>query len=169
MSPSSRKILSYACLLGCTVCLAVGQVMTAQWLALIITLVCGAGWWVAVYKRLAAGWFSVMLVVLVGLAAVGLLAGNPPVLMIFSAALALASWDLALFDRTVTDLASTSAETLTLFENSHYQNLALALGLGLSLAIGGRLLRFEIPLSGLIVLVFLALFGLDRVWRALRH
>lgn len=169
MSLSSRKIFNRVCLIGCTTCLAVGYAIVAQWVALAVIVISGVVWLVAVHKRLAAEWFSVMLVIFVGLAAVGLLTGIPPILMIFSATLALASWDLALFDRMVTGLSSTSAETLTLFEHSHYQSLALALGLGLLMALGGRLLRFEIPLSGMILLVLLGLLGLDRVWRGLRN
>ncbi len=167
MSMSSRKTLSLVCPMACAAGLAVGYAIVAQWIALAVILLTSLAWLLAAHKWPAAEWVSMALVVFVGLAAAGLFAGVSPSLMIFSATLALASWDLALFDQVVTDLSSTSPETITLFENRHYQSLILALGLGLLIAVAGRMIHFEIPLGGMIFLVILALLGLDRVWRAL--
>jgi hypothetical protein len=109
----------------------------------------------------------VALVISVVWGAVGLLVDASPVLMILGTTLALASWDLMLLDHTLTSCANASAETIGLFEHRHYQSLALALGLGLLIVIAGRMIHFEIPLGGMIILAILAMFSLDRIWRTL--
>jgi len=138
--------------------------MVEQWIALAAVLLTLLLWLLA-RKRSSAGQLSVALVVSVGLAAAGLFAGVSPLLVSLSATLALASWDLVLLDHTLTSSSNSSAKTITLFENGHYQSLALALGLGLLIAVTGRTIHFQIPLGGMILLVILALFSLDRVWR----
>jgi hypothetical protein len=108
---------------------------------------------------------SLALVFSVSLAAAGLLTGATPLLMMLGAALALAGWDVVLWNR---DLASNSTSTpLTLIESKHYQSLAVALGLGLLAAIAGRMFRIQIPFGGMFLLVILAFIGLERVWHTL--
>jgi hypothetical protein len=163
---SWRKILSLVCPIASAVCLAVAYAQVGRWIALAIVLLTFLAWLLA-RKRPSIGLSSTALVISVGLAAAGLFAGASPFLMMLSATFALASWDLVLLDHTLTDDSNSSAKTIALFENRHYQSLALALGLGLLVAVTGQLIHLQIPLGGMILLVILALFGLDRVWRAL--
>jgi hypothetical protein len=163
---SWRKILNLVCPIVYAVCLAVAYAQVRQWTSLAIVLLTFLAWLLA-RKRPSIELSSTVLLISVGLAAAGLFAGASPFLMMLSATFALASWDLVLLDHTLTDNANSSAKTIALFENRHYQNLALALGLSLLIAVAGQLIRLQIPLGGMILLVILALFGLDRVWRAL--
>jgi hypothetical protein len=148
----------------CAACLAVGYALAGQWAALAAVLIALLAWLLA--RQGLSTWLSpAALVISVGLAAAGLFAGDSPTLMILSATLALASWDLVLLDHTLA--GGSSAKTVTLLEKKHYQSLALALGLGLLAAVTGQMIRFQIPFGGMVLLVILALFSLDRLWRTL--
>ena len=161
-----RRILSLVCPMICAACLAAGYAANGGWIAIAASASTGLMWLLA-YKRPASLPPSGALVISVVWGAVGLLADATPILMILSTTLALVGWDLMLLDHTLTGCANSSAQTISLFENRHYQSLALALGPGLLIVIAGRMIHIEIPLGGLIVLTILALFGLDRIWRAL--
>ncbi len=161
-----RRILSLACPMICAACLAAGYAANGGWIAVVAGASTGL-MWLLVYKRPASWPPSVALVVAVIWGAVGLLVDATPVLMIINTTLALAGWDLMLLDHTLTSCTNSSAETISLFERRHYQGLALALGLGLLIVIAGRMIQFEIPLGGLIILAILAMFSLDRIWRTL--
>ena len=161
-----RRILSLVCPMNCAACLAAGYAANGGWIAIAASASTGLMWLLA-YKRPASLPPSGALVISVVWGAVGLLADATPILMILSTTLALAGWDLMLLDHTLTGCANSSAQTISLFENRHYQGLALALGPGLLIVIAGRMIHIGIPLGGLIVLTILALFGLDRIWRAL--
>ena len=101
--------------------------------------------------------------------AAGLLASAPALLMILSATFALASWDLVLFDYSLSDNPISSAATRALFQNRHYRSLALALALGLLIVFVGRTIQVQAPLIIIVLLVLLALFSIDRLWRALKE
>jgi hypothetical protein len=162
-----RRILSFVCPVTCVACLAVGYASNRQGIALVIALLILPVWLLA-RKRPSSMPPSVALVISVSIATVGLFAGVSSFLMILSATLALASWDLVLLDQTLTGSSVSSAKAITLFENRRYQSLALALGPGLLIAVTGQMIHLQIPFIGLVLLVILALFSLDRVWRALR-
>jgi hypothetical protein len=160
-----RKTLSLVCLLACVACLVAGYALVGQWITLAAILLTFPVWLLA--RRWPSTWLpSTALVISIGLAAAGLMAGASPLLMILSATFALASWDQVLLDHTLTDRSS-SAKTIVLFENRHYRSLAVALGLGLLIAVTGRMIRFQIPLGVMIILVIVVLFSLDRIWRTL--
>jgi hypothetical protein len=161
-----RRILSLACPMICAACLVAGYAANGGWIAVAAGVSTGLIWLLS-YKRPASLPPSVALVISVVWGAVGLLVDAAPFLMILGTTLALASWDLMLLDHTLTSCANSSAQTIRLFENRHYQSLALALGPGLLIVIAGRMIQFEIPLGGMIVLVILAMFSLDRIWRTL--
>jgi hypothetical protein len=160
-----RKTLSLVCPLACAACLVVGYALVGQWIAPTAILLTFLLWLFSC--RWPSTWLpSTALVISVGLAAAGLMAGASPLLMILGATFALASWDQVLLDHTLTDRSS-SAKTIVLFENRHNQGLALALGLGLLIDVTGRMIRFQLPLGVMIILVILVLFSLDRIWRTL--
>jgi len=148
-------------------CLASGYAVTGQGIAVVIALLTLPLWLLA-RKRPVTVPPSVALATSVCIGAAGLLTRAPSVLMILGAALALASWDLVLWQQTLTDNSISSAQTIALLETRHYQSLALALAPGLLIAITGPLIRVQLPFMGLVLLVILALFSLDRVWRTLK-
>lgn len=98
-----------------------------------------------------------------------MLAGAPPMLLILSAAFALASWDLVLFDHILADNPISSVPTIGLFQARHYRSLALALGLGLLIVLVGRTIQVQISFVIMGLLVLLALLSIDRLWRTLKE
>ena len=160
----SRKILSLACALACVLCLAAGYAQAGQWLALLGVLPALLAWlagfkWPQRWLPLAGLLLSICL------AAAGLFTGAASVLMILSAAFALAAWDMILWNLSLD--ASALTDTPALLARSHYISLALAIGAGLLAALGGRLLRLQLPFGVLIFLVLLALLSLERLWHTL--
>jgi hypothetical protein len=157
-----RKLLKLFCPTACAACLVAGYALTENWMALVPIGLVWAAWLFAV------NWpASLLLVASVALAASGLWLGASPFLMIPAAVLSLASWDVVRWNGFLT--GDLSSEVEARLERAHYAWLGLTLGLGLLAALGGRLIQFPLPLGGLIVLVLLALLGLDRIWRLLKH
>ncbi|NMB59751.1 MAG: hypothetical protein GYA12_11315, partial [Chloroflexi bacterium] len=58
-------------------------------------------------------------------------------------------------------------ETISRFEQHHLRSLALAMGVGLSIAIIGRFINLKVPFILLFAIILLILFGLDRLWSQL--
>jgi ABC-type Mn2+/Zn2+ transport system permease subunit len=102
------------------------------------------------------------LVLSTGLAAVGILSGGQPFLLALGVMAALASWDLVLLENS---LGGGPPQQAAFFEGRHLKSLALAIGLGtLGVAVGvGGALQLSLPFGGLILLVALILFCLDRL------
>jgi hypothetical protein len=156
------------CPIVCTICLAAGHAVNGWGIVMMAGASTGLTWglakkWPATLLPLAA------LVISIAWGAAGLLAGAPSLLMILSAAFALASWDLVLFDHILADNPISSAPTLALFQNRHYRGLALALGLGLLIVLAGRTIQMQISFVIIGLFVLLALFSIDRVWSALKE
>jgi hypothetical protein len=148
----------------CAACLAAGYAANGGAIAIAAGASTGLIWLLA-YKQPARLPPAMALIISVIWGAVGLLVGATPALMILGTTLALAGWDLILLDQTLTRCANSSATANSLFEQRHYQSLALALGLGGLIVAAGRMIHVEIPLGGMILLVILAMFSLDRIWR----
>jgi len=161
-----RRILALIFPLAGLACLVIAFIQVQQWLALAAVILPLLAWLFSArwtYRGLPlAG-----LLLSIALSGLGLLIGVAPVLMIISAALALAGWDLLLWHYTLP--ADLPAATLSRLAYSHYRSLALALALGLLAALAGRLLRLQLPFGVLILLVILALFSLERLWHSLGH
>ncbi len=159
-----RKILRLVFSILCVTSLGLGYATTRTWIAIFVVVLTLLAWLSAI--QWPVGLLAYLaLVVSVGLAAAGVLTGATPLWMLLGAALALASWDMVLWNRTSADNSLTLS--LTLFESKHYQSLALALGPGLLAVVAGRLLHFQIPFGWMVVVVILALFSLERIWRTL--
>jgi hypothetical protein len=160
-----RKTFFFVCLVVSTLCLAAGFTLAGQWLGVLFAILTGPAWWLA--RKYPVSWLP--LICLFGsvcLAATGLLIGSSPLLMICGSGAALAVWDLLFLEAA---LGSNPSEGQTRqYENKHLQSLALALGFGLSVAILGRLLDLQIPFVLLMFFIAVALFGLDRVWGAIK-
>jgi mannose/fructose/N-acetylgalactosamine-specific phosphotransferase system component IID len=161
-----RKILTLICPLLTALCLAFGYSMIEPWIAFTAALITVLVWLFAC--KWSSTWLpSAALVVSVSLAAIGLLVGATPFLMLLGALLALTSWDLVFLDHVLSGNSPT--KTVTLLERNHYQRLSLALGLTLLGTITGRIIHVQIPFGGMILLVMLAFFGFGRVWRMLSN
>lgn len=159
------RTLGLMCPIAYAAFLAIGYAQVGQWIMLAVYILNFLAW-LFTFRWPSIELTSTALVISVGSAALGLLSGTVPFLMILGVTFALAGWDLALWDHSRVGIIASSAKTAALFENRHFQSLALALGLGLLAAVTGQLIHFQIPLGGMILLVILALFSLDRVLRA---
>ncbi len=163
-----RRTISLACPIVCTLCLAAGHTVNGWGIAVMAGASTGLAWWLA-NKRPATALPIAAFVISIAWDAAGLLARTPSLLMFLSAAFALVSWDLVQFDHILTDNPISSTSTIALFQNSHYRSLALALGLGLLIVFVGRTIQVQISFVSIGLLVLLALFSIDRIWRALRE
>jgi hypothetical protein len=158
---SLRKILGLLSLILTVLCLGIGFATIgpgAVFAAVLLTLLV----WLFAYKWPSTWLSTAALVLTVGLAAAGLLTGAISFLMLVGAIFALANWDMSFLELV---LAGNPSKAVTLLEKKHFQSLALALGLTLLATFTGRIIRFQIPFIGLMLLVALAIFGLGRVWR----
>ena len=163
-----RRTISLACPIVCTICLAAGHAVNGWGIVVMAGASTGLAWWLA-NKWPATLLPLAALVISIAWAAAGLLAGASSLLMILSATFALASWDLVLFDHLLADKPISSPPTITLFHNRHYRSLAFALGLGLLIVLAGRTIHVQISFVIIGLLVLLALFSIDRIWRALKE
>ncbi len=155
-----RKTLCWFYLAIALVGLAGGYGLIAQWVGAGIVLVASAAFLLS--NRLAAAWFpSACLVILVGLAVVGLFQGAPAFAMIPGATAALAAWDLVNLDRTMGNIWSSG--TADRFEKRHAQALSVALGLGVVMAVSGKLVPLPIPFVPFVLLILLDMYTLERL------
>ena len=162
-----RRTMSLACPIVCTLCLMAGQAANGWGIAVMAGVSTGLAWWFA-NKRPTTSLPLAAFVISIGWSATGLLAKVPALLMILSATFALASWDLVLFDHILVENPISSTSTIALFQNRHYRGLALALGLGLLIVFIGRTIQLQISFVLIGLFVLLALFSVDRIWRALK-
>jgi hypothetical protein len=159
-----RKILGLICLILTALCLGFGIASVRQWIAFTAGLIALLIWLLA-YKWPSFWLSSTALGLSVSLAAGGLLLSASPFLMLLAVTLALANWDLAFWNDAPADGSSTRA--VSLLEQKHYQSLALVLGLTLLLTVAGRMIRFQIPFVGMLLLVILTFLSLSRLGRML--
>jgi hypothetical protein len=176
-------MICLACPIMGTLCLAAGFAANGWVIAVMAGASTGLAWWLAfqraAYKWSAHKWAANKLpatlpplaafVISLAWSAVGLIVRAPAVLMILSTALALASWDLMLFDHMLSDNPISSTATIVLFQTRHYRSLALALGPGLLLVLVGRTIQLQISFVIIGLLVLIALFSIDRIWRVLKE
>lgn len=157
-----RKTLFFGCIIASTACLDLGFGLVGAWVgALLVTLASFLSWWAAYQKR--SGWTdSAALIVSVIMAAAGLFFGALPSWMIFGASFALGGWDLALFDRALASSPFVQADAA--IERKHYASLGPVLIFGLLVGLLGRLIQIQLSFGAMVVLVLLALIGLDRLW-----
>ena len=163
-----RRTISLVCPIMCTICLAAGLAANGWGIVVMAGASTGLAWWLA-NKWPATSLPLAAFVISIAWDAAGLLASAPALLMILSATFALASWDLVLFDHILADNPISSTPTIALFQNRHYRSLALALGLGLLIVLIGRTIQVQISFVIMGLLVLLALFSIDRIWRALKE
>jgi hypothetical protein len=156
-----RKTLFVVSLVASAFCLAAGFGLVGRWIGVGLAILVGLAWLLA--RKYPATWLPfICLLASVCLAVAGQLSGSSPVLMLWGVGAALAAWDLLLLNVSLDHAAF--REQTSRHENRHLQALALALGCGLGVASFGRLLHIQLPFLVLLLLVVLAIFGLDRIW-----
>jgi hypothetical protein len=162
----SPRISSLGCIFLSTLSLATGFGISGQWLALGLTVVIMAMWLSAFRKD--GGWLATLaLVSAAAQVTVGMLAGASPYLMFPGAILALASWDLTLFDHYLArNAGGPMADRLV---RKHYASLALVMGVGLIALAADQLVRLQIPFLLMVVLAIGLTFFLERAWRSLQR
>jgi hypothetical protein len=160
-----RKSFFVICLIVSMLCLAAGYGIAGKWIGTVIAIITGLAWLLA-RKYPDSGLPVICLVVSVCLAVAGRLMGSPPLLMICGSGFALAVWDLVFLDKALGRVSS-GIQTRQ-YERKHLQSLALALGTGLFVAFLGRLLNFQIPFVIMLLLVVLAIYGLENIWSGIK-
>ncbi|MFT3894431.1 MAG: hypothetical protein QM730_22600 [Anaerolineales bacterium] len=160
-----RKILLAISIIVSVLCLAIGYEIAGRWLGIIITILLLPGWLLA--RKQSYSWLRLTcLLTSIGLAVTGRLLGLPPLLMLFGSTIALAAWDLVLFDAVLSN--SSAREQTRRYENQHIQSLLLVLSFSLLVIFLGRLAIIQIPFIVLILLVAFILFALDRIWNYIK-
>ena len=158
---SLRKASFVICMIVSVFCLVAGYSIPGQWIGALAAILMVPAWLFA--RKYPDSWPPyICLLASICLAVVGKLTGAVPLLMIFGSGFTLAVWDLLFLDAALG--SNSSGEQTRQYENKHLQSLALALGFGLSVSFLGRLLILQIPFLVLVILIAVALFGLERFW-----
>jgi hypothetical protein len=160
-----RKILKLVFPIAWLACLTAGSAGIGLWIVLPGVLL-ALPVWLAAFKW-GSGFFpAAALVLSTGLAAAGLLMSATPVWMILAATFAIAGWDIALFQNNLG--GDPPAQGDDPLEKRHYRNLTMALGIGLSAAVAGSMIRIQIPFGWMLLLAAIALLGLEGLIRNLK-
>ncbi len=156
--------MSLVGLVATTACLATGYLAFGLWIILpILLLVALVG--LSAWREPSTWMPTLALAVNAGLAAIGLLSGAMPFLMILSATLGLAVWDLEMLDRDL--MKGTAIPEAVRFEKKHYAILVVALVPGLLAAAASQVVRIHIPFIVMMLLAILAFACLIQVWSLL--
>jgi len=133
-------------------CLGVGYITGGYWLILPIFIIMLLFW--IFMKNQPVFWpTSSLLVVFIILAAVGMLAELPFMLMIIAGTTALVSWDLMQFNQSM--VGNAAPKTNKSLEKFHLNSLALAAFAGLTLALISSYISLRFPFGLIVVLVLI--------------
>jgi hypothetical protein len=140
--------------------------ITGQWIGILCAIGLGFLWLFA--RKNPGTWLpNICLATSLVLTATGTLTGSHFILSIIGSGFSLAIWDLLLFDASLQK--TTYADQTRLYENTHLKSLSLAVGLGIFTGIIGHSLHLQTPFFLIILMIVLALFGLDRVWLSIKR
>lgn len=155
----TTRMIYFICLAISAVCLFLGYYPASSWQVLAALVVMAVLWFFA--RKSTSLWpTSAILTIYLLVAAGGLLAGYSTYLLIIGSVAALSCWDLALFNQS---LAGDQQQAhVGVLEKNHLQSLGLAALIGLILVIAGLQIRLTLPFGVIVLLVLLALFGLER-------
>lgn len=158
---SIRKISFFLCLAILVISQISVYVLAGQWIGILSAI--GLGFiWLFTRKHSDTWLPHICLAASIILTTTGTLTGSHFILSIISSGFSLAVWDLLLFDASLQK--TTCADQTRRYENRHLQSLSLAVGLGIFAGIVGRSLHLQPPFILIVLMIVLALFGLDRVW-----
>ncbi len=147
------------------VSLAAGFGPARAWLALPAFLAMGL-FWLFTHKQPGIWASSAVLIAYLGMTCISLLSGSSPLLALLGVTAALASWDLVVFERSLA--GAPPAEGLRRLERQHLACLAFAAGIGLLSGFAGISIRIKLPFGVIVLLVLIAVVGIERGWRMLR-
>ena len=160
--PAQTKILARSCALLSILFLLAGYILGRDWILLLLLLAIPLTW-VLFRKSFAGLLLSILLFEYVFLAALGLVLHLSPYLLIVGSAFALAGWELARFWLKLRDAPMRLQDQP--LEALHNRDLALAIGVGLLLALVGLNIRLQLPFGLIAVLALLAAYGLYRAFK----
>jgi len=145
------------CLTISTGCLVAGYVIAGYWLILPVLCVMPLFW---IYTKSRSVFWSAssLLLIYIVLAAIGIIAGIPMMLMIIGCTTALASWDLTQLKQSI--LENARLKTGTSFEKYHLRSLALSLSAGIVLSFASVYINLQLPFGVIVFLTLLAISGL---------
>ena len=133
-------------------CLGVGYITAGYWLILPIFIVMLL-FWISMKNQPVFWPASSLLVVFISLAAVGMLADLPSMLMIIAGTAALVSWDLMLFNQSM--VGNAAPKTNKSLEKHHLNSLPLAAFAGLTLALISSYISLQFPFGLIVILVLM--------------
>jgi hypothetical protein len=150
------KVLSNLLIISLTItigCLGAGYITAGYWLIVPILIVMLLFW--IFTKNQPVFWpASSLMVVFIILAAVGMLADLPLMLMITAGTAALISWDLMQFNQSM--VGNAARKTNMSLEKHHLNSLALAAFAGLALALISSYISLQFPFGQIVILVLLS-------------
>jgi hypothetical protein len=145
--------------------LAAGYATSRLWTGALLILACGSVWLLAQRRRWRLA--SVVLVVFLVTAALGLLVGVGASWMLLGVTAALGAWDLDRFSRRL-ELAQQGARDGEL-ERRHFLRLLMVSGLGLLLGAIALELDLKVGFGMILLLGLLAVLGLGQLVSFLRR
>jgi hypothetical protein len=143
-----------------TFTLALGYALIPLWPGAMIVAALGLTWLIGRQRRV--GWLNDLgFALFIIAAAVGVWWGAPAGWMLAGAVAALTAWDLARFNRHLTQTEQIIGERQ--LRRDHLQRLLLVVGVGLGFGALALSLQLELNLSWAILLGFLVVFSLSRI------
>jgi len=162
---SFRKIIFFISLAILVISQVAAYSLVGQWIGILCAIGLGFLW--LFVRKYSDTWLPhLCLAASLVLTATGTLTGSQFILSIIGSGFSLAVWDLLLFDDSLQKPIFT--EQTSRYENTHLQSLSLAVGLGIFVGIIGRSLHLQTPFILVVLMIALALFGLDRVWISIK-
>jgi len=159
-----RSYVFFISLAMMVICHTAAFFLIGEWIGLISALGLGVLWFL-IHKRNNRWLPHVLLILSLAVSAAAIISGGYPLFGMAGSVFALVVWDT---HQLICDLHGIpQTETISRFEQHHLRSLALAMGVGLSIAIIGRFINLKVPFILLFAIILLILFGLDRLWSQL--
>ena len=169
MQEAGRRVTAWLLPVGTVLAaaaLATGYGLNGSWGGAVVALVVGAVWLAGQWRRW--GWVaSVALVLLIGVAAVGLGGGVGGGWMLVGVVVALVAWDLDRFAWRMR--VAGYVEGVDALERRHLRRLLIVAGAGLLLGAVALSVKIRLGFAVAFLLAFLAVLGLSQVVRFLQR
>jgi hypothetical protein len=163
---SFRKILFFICLAILVISQISVYALAGQWIGILCAIGLGFIWLFA--RKNTGTWLPhICLAASIILTTTGTLTGSYFSLSIIGSGFSLVVWDLLLFGASLKQ--TTFGDQTRRFENTHLRSLSMAAGFGILAGIIGRSLHLQIPFFLLVLMIIVAIFGLDRVWISIKR
>ena len=151
-----------------TVALALGYGLVGLWTGAIFVTALGFLWLIG--QRRGWGWMaSVMLMLFVSAASIGLRLNAQDGWMLFGVVAALSAWDLDHFAQRLSGVGQDRVEETRELERRHLERLLIVDGLGLLFGVVALGIEVDLGFGTVLLLGLLAILGLSRVVGILRR